>query len=46
MPSSERALADRVLSLPMGPDLGEADQDRVVAETLSAIASVPAILTN
>lgn len=39
-------LADRVLSLPMGPDLGEADQDRVVAETLRALASAPAILAN
>lgn len=40
------ALAERVLSLPMGPDLSEADQDRVVAETLRAIASAPAILAN
>lgn len=31
-------LAQRVLSLPMGPDLAESDQDRVVAEVLRALA--------
>lgn len=35
-------LAARVLSLPMGPDLTEADQDRVVAETIKVVTSAQA----
>ncbi len=35
-------LAARVLSLPMGPDLTEADQDRVVAETIKVVTSAHA----
>jgi UDP-2-acetamido-2-deoxy-ribo-hexuluronate aminotransferase len=34
------AAADRVMSLPMSPDLSEADQDRVVAALASALASL------
>jgi UDP-2-acetamido-2-deoxy-ribo-hexuluronate aminotransferase len=34
------AAADRVMSLPMSPDLSEADQDRVVATLASALASL------
>ena len=33
------ALAQRVMSLPMSPDLSEADQDRVVAALRAAVAS-------
>ncbi len=33
-------LAERVISLPMGPDLREEDQDRVIAEVLQTLASV------
>lgn len=32
-------LAERVISLPMGPDLTSSDQDRVIAEVLRALAS-------
>lgn len=37
LPVSER-LAQRVLSLPMSADLGESDQDRVVAALIEAVA--------
>lgn len=36
------AAADRVMSLPMSPDLSEADQDRVVAALADALASLSA----
>jgi UDP-2-acetamido-2-deoxy-ribo-hexuluronate aminotransferase len=35
-------LAERVISLPMGPDLREEDQDRVIAEVLRVLAPVAA----
>lgn len=35
-------LAERVISLPMGPDLREEDQDRVIAEVLRTLAPVAA----
>jgi UDP-2-acetamido-2-deoxy-ribo-hexuluronate aminotransferase len=41
-PESERA-AEQVLSLPMGADLSEADQDRVVAALLAAVSSPSAV---
>ena len=36
------ALAQRVMSLPMSPDLPEADQDRVIAALLAVAAAQPA----
>lgn len=42
MPQADAAAA-RVLSLPMSADLAEADQDRVVAALVEAVAQAPAV---